>query len=91
MEASEQFVYVLYNAGNTVVVGIYTTEDLAKKALLAGKAQHEEDDFMPKNYDVSVWKVPLNNLFSIGYPCNAGSIISNTWIDELIGSGGADL
>jgi hypothetical protein len=59
-------VWVLYNAGCTMVLGIFTSEEAAIAALNAGKGESEYEDFDPHGPDVGVLKVPLDQLVSVG-------------------------
>jgi hypothetical protein len=59
-------VWVLYHAGYTMVLGIFSSEEAAFAALKAGKGESEYEDFDPHGPDVGVLKVPLDQLVSVG-------------------------
>ena len=81
--AGKEDVYVLYHGGLTLVMGVFSTEATAKAVFLAGKAQHPDEDFKPECCGVFVYRAPLDELFSIGFPCNNDRIVSRDWIDEI--------
>ena len=62
----QEYVWVLYHAGNTLVMGVYSSEAKAVAALKAGKAEYSEHNFNSSDNDVLVYKTPLDELASIG-------------------------
>jgi ActR/RegA family two-component response regulator len=62
----QEHVWVLYHAGNSVVLAVYSSEAKAVAALKAGKAEYPEYNFNPSDNDVLVYKTPLDELASIG-------------------------
>jgi hypothetical protein len=63
----KKYCWALYNAGCTFVMGIYSSKEKAVAAFKNGKCEHPEYNFNPADNDVFVYKVPMDELASIGF------------------------